>query len=200
MAMNRKPLKLPGIILLLALGCNAAGAADLLGLYVGGAVGEADVNSQQSFNSALYDFDVHHSAWKVMLGVRPIPLVGAELDYLDFGQPHEGNGSGITSVQDKAAALYGLLYVPLPVPYFDVFGKLGLARLENDVTAHLPIACPVGFITCGLFQLSRADTQLAYGAGAQIRIKSLSVRVEYERIQASDGTPELFSLGLTWSF
>jgi hypothetical protein len=28
----------------------------------------------------------------------------------------------------------------------------------------------------------------------------LSVRVEYERIQASDGNPELFSLGLTWSF
>lgn len=186
--------------MLLALGCNAAGAADLFGLYVGGAVGEAGVNSQQSINSALYDFDVHHSAWKVMLGVRPISLVGAEVEYLDFGQPHQGNGLGITSVNDKAAALFGLLYVPLPVPYFDLFGKVGLARLENAVTAHLPIACPVGVTPCGLFQFNRTDTQLAYGAGAQIKIKNLSVRVEYERIQASDGNPELFSLGLTWSF
>jgi hypothetical protein len=193
-------LKLSGIPLLLALGCHAAGAADLLGLYVGGAVGEADVKAQQSFNTALYVFDVHHDAWKVMVGVRPISVVGAEIEYLDFGQPHQGNGAGITSVEDKAAALYGLLYLPLPVPYFDVFGKVGLARLQNDVTAHLPLFCPAGFPSCGLFQLNRTDTQLAYGGGAQIKIQSLAVRVEYERIQASDGNPELFSLGLTWSF
>jgi opacity protein-like surface antigen len=197
--MDRKPLRLAGFLFLL-LSANAAGAADLLGLYAGGAVGQADVNSQQSFNSMLLDFDVHHNAWKVMLGVRPVSLVGAEIEYVDFGQPHRANAIGITSVNDKAAALYGLLYLPLPVPYFDVFGKVGLARLENDVTAHLPLACPVGFPSCGLFQLNRTNTQLAYGGGAQIKIKSLSVRVEYERIQASDGNPELFSIGLTWSF
>jgi hypothetical protein len=167
---------------------------------VGGAIGEADVNSQQSFNSVPLDFDVHHNAWKVMLGVRPISLVGAEIEYLDFGEPHRNTVPGITSVKDKAAALYGLLYAPLPVPYFDVFGKVGLARLENDVTAHFPFTCVVQSPNCGLFQLNRADTQLAYGGGAQIKIKSLSVRVEYERIQASNGNPELFSLGLTWSF
>jgi OmpA-like transmembrane domain len=199
--MDRKPLKPAGILLaLLALGSNAVGAADLLGLYAGAAVGEADVNSQQSFNSVPLDFDVHHNAWKVMLGVRPISLVGAEIEYLDFGQPQRNNVLGITSVKDKAAVLSGVFYVPLPVPYFDVFGKVGLARLENDVTAHFPFACPVGFPSCGLFQLNRTDTHLAYGGGAQIKIRSLSVRVEYERIQASSGNPELFSLGLTWSF
>lgn len=199
--MDRKPWKAAAILIaLLAISSSAAGAAPLFGLYAGASVGEADVNSTQSFNSAPYDFDVHHSAWKVMLGVRPISLLGAEIDYLDFGRPHNGSGPGITSVDDKAAALYGLLYVPLPVPNFDVFGKLGLARLQNDVTAHFPFACTVSFPNCGLFQLNRTDTQLAYGGGAQIRITHLSVRVEYERIQASDGNPELFSLGLTWSF
>lgn len=198
--MDRKPLKLAGMIFLAALSSNAAGAADLLGLYAGGAVGEADVKSQQSFSSIPLDFDVHHNAWKAMLGVRPISWVGAEIEYLDFGQPHSNNGLAMTSVSDKAAALYGVLYAPLPVPYFDVFGKVGLARLQNDVTARFPFACPVGFPSCGLFQLNRTDTQLAYGAGAQIKIQSLSVRVEYERIQASNGNPELFSLGLTWSF
>jgi hypothetical protein len=200
MAMDSKPLKLAGAFFLLILSAHAAGAADLWGLYAGGAVGQADVNSQQSFNSELFDFDVHHDAWKVMLGVRPIHLLGAEIEYVDFGQPHGNPAFGITSVEDKAAVLSGMLYVPLPVPYFDVFAKLGLARLENDVTANLPIACPVGLPSCGLFQLNRTDTQLAYGGGAQITIKSLSVRVEYERIQSSSGNPELFSLGLTWSF
>lgn len=198
--MDGKPVKLTGFLFLSTLCANAAGAADLLGLYAGGAVGQADVNAQQSLNSALYDFDVHHNAWKVMLGVRPISLVGAEIEYLDFGQPRRNSALGITSVEDKAAALSALLYVPLPVPYFDVFGRVGLARLQNDVTAHLPLACPVGFPSCGLFQLNRTDTQLAYGGGAQIKIQKLSVRVEYERIQASNGNPELFSLGLTWSF
>jgi opacity protein-like surface antigen len=198
--MDRKLLKLAGFLFLLISSANAARAADLLGLYAGGAVGQADVNSRQSFNTESLDFDVHHDAWKVMLGVRPISLVGAEIEYVDFGQPHMNTGLGITSVEDKAAILSGMLYVPLPVPYFDVFAKLGLARLENDVTAHLPLACPVGFPSCGLFQLNRTDTQLAYGGGAQIKIKSLSVRVEYQRIQSSSGTPELFSLGLTWSF
>jgi OmpA-like transmembrane domain len=200
MAMDRRPLKLAALLVPLSLCCNAAGAADLLGLYAGGAVGQADVNAQQSFNSVPLHFDVHHDAWKVMLGVRPISLVGAEIEYVDFGQPHRNTASGINSVEDKAAVLSGLLYMPLPVPFFDVFGKVGLARLQNDVTAHLPLLCPIGVANCGLFALNRTDTQLAYGGGAQIKIKSLSVRVEYERIQASDGNPELFSLGLTWSF
>jgi opacity protein-like surface antigen len=199
--MDRKPLRLAGFLLaLLSLSSNAAGAADLLGLYAGAAVGEGDVNSQQTFNSVPLDFDAHHNAWKVMLGVRPISWVGAEIEYVDFGQPHRDMEPGITSVKDKAAVLSGLFYVPLPVPYFDVFGKVGLARLQNDVTAHFPYACPVGLPNCGLFQLNRTDTQLAYGGGAQIKVQSLSVRVEYQRIQASNGNPEMFSLGLTWSF
>jgi opacity protein-like surface antigen len=195
--MNRKPV----IALALLLICGASRAADLLGLYVGGAVGEADVNSRQTFDSIADNFDKHDNAWKAMVGVRPIPLVGAEIEYVDFGQVHGGAGlSTSTTVRDKAAALYGMLYVPLPVPYFDVFGKLGLARLQNDVTARLPFACPVGSPNCGLFQLNRTDTSVAYGGGAQIKIQSFAVRVEYERIQSGNGNPELFSLGFTWGF
>jgi opacity protein-like surface antigen len=47
---------------------------------------------------------------------------------------------------------------------------------------------------------SGSSTHLAYGAGAQLRLTSVAVRVEYERISAGSGDVDLVSLGLTFAF
>jgi len=188
----------------LALASQSALAADPLGFYLGGAIGQANVRLDQSVSDTATSFDEHHSGWKAMIGFRPISVVGAELEYIDFGKPNTTNtsatGTTQTEAQSKAAALFGMVYLPLPVPFLDVFGKAGYSRLQTTADV-VGIQCMSGAEHCGnLFALNRTDARLAYGAGAQLKFASVAIRAEYERIDASTGDPDMLSLGLTWGF
>jgi hypothetical protein len=117
---------------------------------------------------------------------------------VDFGHPSGGPAFAPADARARAAALYGLLYLPLPVPSFDVYAKVGFSRLQTTGTG-VPIgACPGG--PCGLFSLDRTDTRVAFGAGAQIKVSTLAVRAEYERFSSSSGDPSFLSVALTWTF
>jgi hypothetical protein len=60
-------------------------AEDPLGLYVGAALGQSEVRVDESVFGGAPGFDAHRDAWKLLVGLRPISLLGAELDYMDFG-------------------------------------------------------------------------------------------------------------------
>ncbi len=188
----------------LVLASQSARAEDPLGFYLGGSIGQANVRLDQSVPDTATSFDEHHSGWKAMVGFRPISVVGAELEYIDFGKPSTTNTSGTgttqTEAQSKAAALFGMVYLPLPVPFLDVFGKAGYSRLQTTADV-VGVQCVAGAPGCGsLFALNRTDARLAYGAGAQLKFANMAVRAEYERIDASTGDPDMLSLGLTWGF
>ena len=187
-----------------AISCKAALAATPFGLFVGAAGGEADVRMERSLTSTLNDVSEHDTGWKVMVGIRPIQLVGVELEYLDFGSPSYRSGTfplTTGTVRAKAETLLGVLYAPLPVPFLDVYGKLGPARLQTSVHGTIGgIFCPAFQPNCGVISNSQTNTDLAYGAGVQLKFGSAAIRAEYERIKANTGDPSLASLGLTWTF
>jgi hypothetical protein len=201
-------------ILLLALSATCAStrvfADDAGGFYLGAAIGESHVRSSKEIlgdTDFVYPFDEHHSAWKVTAGIRPIPPLGVELEYIDFGNPSAaseiGGFGGISQVDAKALALFAVGYVPLPAPFLDLYGKLGIARLHTTVTEVPPVPdCPGGASSCAAtpFNISGSNTNVAYGAGLQGKFGSLAIRAEYERIAASGGNPDLVSLGVTWTF
>jgi opacity protein-like surface antigen len=206
-----------GILLsisLLAFGVTCAStrvlADDLLGFYVGAGIGESHVRTSKDILGDTdydYDFDEHHSAWKLTAGIRPISPLGVELEYIDFGNPSTGNAisgaGGLSQVDAKSLALFGLGYLPLPVPFLDVYAKLGIARLHTTASEVAPLPfCPAGGGPClpASSNISDSSTNLAYGAGVQGKIGSLAIRAEYERISASGGSPDIFSLGVTWTF
>ena len=176
---------------------HAALAADPLGLYIGGAVGEAQVATDGASVSSA-SFKANHSAYKVMVGIRPISLIGVEVAYMDFGNP-TGDLAGLPAdVKMKGTAAFGVLY--LPVPVIDVYAKLGLARLQSTVNGQIRIACIATPCVPPLFQLDRTNSSIAGGAGVQFAMGSVAVRGEYERFNAAGGNPGLWSLGLTWTF
>jgi opacity protein-like surface antigen len=184
--------------LLAALASQPAAAGDPLGLYLGGAVGQSRVEADgANFNAA--SFKENHSAYKAMVGIRPISSVGVEAAYLDFGHPTGTLGGAPADVTMKGASVFGMLY--LPVPVVDVYAKVGFARLQSTVNGALDAQticgppCPFP-----LFQLSRTNTSFAAGAGVQFKMGSVAVRGEYERFNAAGGNPGLLSLGLTWTF
>ena len=85
-----------GILLLIVGGTCASTRVfpdDVLGVYVGAAIGESHVRtSKEIIGDTGYDysFSEQHSAWKVTAGVRPISRFGVELGYIDFGNPSTG--------------------------------------------------------------------------------------------------------------
>jgi opacity protein-like surface antigen len=198
-----------------ALGIQAACASDwnLLGFYAGAGIGESTVRSDEGFDPDYpLDSHAHHTAYKVLAGIRPIPFVGAEAEYIDFGHPSSTdgyfdglNGSDYSAdSHPKAGVLSAVGYLPLP--FLDVFAKVGVARLETNLNSYADGLCtqidPGG--TCGPPVLTRQhawQTKAAYGGGVQVHFfGSLAVRGEYERINSVYGDPDAFMLSANWTF
>jgi hypothetical protein len=209
-------------LVLLAQPSGNALAEDLLGLYVGGAVGQSELRANiDSFSCAFVtsscpttvpsaSFARHATGWEGFAGIRPLPFVGAEAEYIDFGSggtttvynipaPY----SGIT--HPTATALFAVGYLPIPLPFLDIFGKAGVAALRSNVNiSGVYGACGRGCDPVYLdnFQSSVKGTSArpAYGAGLQIRLGSFALRTTYERISVNTGDPDLLSLGVSWLF
>ncbi len=209
--MERASTSILFIALTAACAVTPAVADGLWGLYVGAAFGESHLGSEKyvqgdtDYSSLL---EGHHGAWYVAAGIRPFQPLGLELQYIDFGRIRAGSGSiagqgGIAAVDAKAGTLSALGYLPLPVPFLDVYGKVGVARLHETTTEIGPVPyCPVGVVPCvpGTSDISNWSTHLAYGAGVQGKIGSLAIREEYERVSAGGENPSIASLGVTWTF
>ncbi len=199
------------------------GSGNPLQFYVGAGAGAATVS--QGFldlGSGIYRSfpDRRHFGWKVLMGIRPVSWVGAELEYLELGSAHLGpsllvpgdvSGGEFLGATTTARAGAGFVmgYLPL-TSRMDFFGKVGVARLQmpNRYTDAIPQTqpCPPGSTggTCALFTQAYfsqhdVDTGPAFGGGAQVHFDAFAVRAEYERISSGIGDPYLLSLGFTWT-
>jgi hypothetical protein len=196
---------------------SATRAADPLGLYFGAAAGQATIRADGTqfvdFGGGPLDGAVsiskNDTGWKAMLGVQPISFIGAEVEYIDFGHTSQtplGFPNSRADLQARAPAAFAVLYAPIFVPAFDLYGKVGMASLHSVVNQMIPLplgvacsptVCPYGYAD---YNRERSDTRLAYGAGLQVKLPRFVIRAEYERISASTGDPSLMSLGLIWRF
>jgi hypothetical protein len=183
-----------------------AGADELLGAYVGGAIGQAHVIASATYptiaNPYASEFDENHSAYEVMVGIRPISFVGAEISYTDFGNPSGELFYHPANVSIRGPAAFGVVYLPITI--LDIYAKAGVARLHDTLSglyANGDLICALGR-PCGTvpFRLDRTNTTFAAGAGAQHKFGPLAVRAEYERFNADAGHPSILSLGLIWTF
>jgi opacity protein-like surface antigen len=197
--------------------CGSAWAADPFGFYMGAGIGHSHVRNDVNFGPLFpvgFSTTGTKTGWKAILGVRPVSIIGAEAEYLDFGSASASAGIPATTLSaglnatvsshPKAAALFAMGYLPIPLPSLDVFAKAGATRLKSSVNATAQATCPISLpciqIIVPPYSASRTDTRFAYGAGLQVKVAGLAVRAEYERIRASGGDPDLLSLAVTWGF
>jgi hypothetical protein len=198
----------------LVTGARHAAANDLLGLYAGVEAGQSNVVAAGEVidtPSVLYyqqgSFDESHPAFQVMAGIRPISVLGAELDYLNLGRPSGSFNAYSADVSMKGGAAFGVLYLPIPV--VDIYLKAGFARIQSEVNGigtfgpHCAFsstsACPQ-YLGLGPFDLERINTSGAAGVGAQYKFGPVAVRAEYERFSAAGEHPSLLGVGISWSF
>lgn len=157
-------------IFVLALAAGAARADDQL-FYLGAGVSSNKISEVTAINS-----DLSSTSWKAYVGVRPINAFAVEADYLDLGSQTvnttDASGTINTNVHYKAFAGYAVGFAPVPLPYLDVFGKIGLARWSSGGNTNAPSG--------SLFSLSDNGTEFAWGVGAQAHFGSVGGRLEYE--------------------
>jgi opacity protein-like surface antigen len=203
----RRHLLAPAALILGSLAATGvAQAADPLGIYIGAAYGQAHLRARfADLDPGSPGFDASHSAYKAILGIRPLSFLGAEIAYMDLGRQSRGFPSATSTEQQlsqRGEAAYALLY--LPVPVIDVYVKAGISRIRTDrhVVYDLPGAgtCVIGISNCNFFSAggNSTDTAFAYGAGLQWKLGSWAVRGEYERFSAAGANPTLFSIGMTY--
>lgn len=201
---------LAGFVALVTMGSCALAATsdpDPLGVYLGAAAGWSDLRNPNGTYPATYPetFQAHATAWKAYVGVRPLSFAGLELGFDNLGDANSqatvvvlGNHVVNTYSKQSAATLFGVGFLPLPLSMVDLYGKLGVARLH---TISQPPPPPVCFLlVCTLSRQNTWSSDLAYGAGVQLRFAKLAIRGEYERISASGGNPDMYSLGINWTF
>lgn len=182
---------------------GSAVAADPLEVYVGAGVGDSTIQQ-----SSAYIDQRHPTGWKVFAGWRPIQMLGVEAEYVDLGSRTNTVPYAEYGVQQhiaaSAVAALAVGYLPQPLPYFDFYGKLGVADLRINATQ--PFVCPP-WLVCPLQSLTPpvvSDTsraRLAYGAGVQLRLGvPMLLRLEYQGFSNSGGDQSLLSLDLALSF
>jgi hypothetical protein len=162
------------LIIALALGTGVAQAGNGL-LYIGAGVSR---NSVRDITATAGNLD--STAWKVWAGFRPISLLGIEADYLKLGSETSSfmfvDGTSTTHLEYKALAVYGVGFLPIPVPSLDVFGKVGLARWTSSGSSTVVFPPGPGSFS----SLSDNGSQFAWGVGGQLHLGNLGARLEYE--------------------
>jgi OOP family OmpA-OmpF porin len=140
----------------------------LRGFYIGGAVGDATVELEDDWTGDKFDAD--DTGYKIIVGYRIIDWVAVEVNYSDYGNPVD-DFLGVdveSSFNGTSVSALGML----PLGNFDLFGRLGISRVEGDFRV-------LGFN--GRF--SEEETEPMFGLGAQFRANpNLAIRLEWEAV------------------
>jgi outer membrane protein with beta-barrel domain len=190
------PRIVPLIVLAAAVVTGTARADDSFNglLYVGAGLSKNKIDGITHTGVPFDDLD--QTSWKVLAGFRPIQPFAIEADYLDLGSHSSTIIGGATAHTDaKAFAGYAVGFLPIPVPFLDVFGKAGVARWKLNGSEGAPSAPPAG-----LFAFSDQGTEFAWGAGAQAHIGNIGGRLEYERFRIPNTSDaQIYSLSVVLS-
>jgi opacity protein-like surface antigen len=162
------------------LASTATMAADN-GIYLGASLGRANVDIDRN-NIPRVDGD--DTGFKFIAGIRPLDWFAVEASYVNFGEVEDGPLQADTD----GISAFGVFFVP--VGPIDLFAKGGLISFDSTIKLDSGVA------------VRRDDgTNLAYGAGVQFRLLSLSLRAEYERFDIDDyKDANMFSIGVTYTF
>jgi hypothetical protein len=179
-------------------------ADNLLGAYAGGAVGQSSIGADQSglvgSSQSLNGYSAKNSAWAVRLGIRPISMLGGELEYASLGSPSLSIGTlARVDMSMKSTGAYALLYLPIPV--LDVYLKGGVASVKSDATLTVLSCTPTpGCLVPAPVRASQTDRSGSYGLGLQFKLGPVGLRGEYLRYSAAGTNPWVGNLGVSWSF
>jgi hypothetical protein len=170
-----------------------SGSAAENGFYLGAASGEMATRDKVGLGNA---YDEQDTSFKVIAGWRPIDWFAIEGSYFDLGEvtlQQSAPNLAPFRLEQKGYDAFAVFLVDIAI--VDLFLKAGAVKSSADLTTRT---------VAGSTSSVDHDTDFAWGAGAQVRFRKLAARIEYERLEISNGDgfkpPKVVSVGVTWSF
>ena len=174
---------LAGLLAALALSLAAvsapAAAADN-GIYLGASAGLSGLHDN------VLDYNANATGFKVIAGWRFLDWLAVEGNYVDFGSGNDTVAGQKIRTDGNGLSLSALAF--LPVGPVDLFARVG--AFDWSASASLG----------SIGKFGDNGTDVTYGAGAQFRILSLSLRAEYEIFDLPGKDVNMFSAGVTYTF
>ncbi len=176
----------------------AQGPYDFTGpnFYLGASVGQSWIKNEiDGYHTNNFGFDV-------TAGVRALPWLGGEISYIDMGDSHDYYGNcfygcdGDHHVRSQGGAAFGVFYLPIPRSIAELYGKVGVARLQ-DRQSGFPYYCNT---QCNYLVNEETNTGFAWGGGLQVHWWNFAFRAEYQQFQNQLGRPGLLTAGAFWNF
>jgi hypothetical protein len=164
----------------------AAQAADN-GVYIG--LGSAEVSPDFDVDALTLDAG-DGNGLKAIAGFRPVDSFAIEANYVDF-DAHVPLANACVAAPCAAEASIDSRLVSVSavglwaLPLVDVYARVGVTRWESEQS---------------LAPEDRSGRDPTYGAGAQVRVGSFALRMEYERFDFDDDSADLVSVGFTYTF
>jgi len=169
---------------------GAASAADN-GIYVG--LASSDVSSGYALGAFASGQPVDDDrGFKAIVGFRPLDSFAIEANYADLGDTRVPLGLACVttpcpselSIDSRAVSVSAVGLFALPL--VDLYARVGVSRWESKETS---------------FSAQTTEgTDPTYGAGAQVRVGSFALPMEYERFDFDDDSADLVSIGFTYTF
>ena len=176
------------------------------GIYLGGSVGQSNIELEEKFYDPEFDVDEKvkykssQTGYKLIGGWRFIDWMSVEANWVDLGTGDDKVGIFDEKVKAEVGvdgwSLSVLGFVPIgPV---DLFARVGAFAWDSEAKLKGGVDPDFGIENS---KASESGTDLTYGIGAQFRVWSLALRAEYEVFDVSDlNTSDMFSIGVTWTF
>ena len=124
-------------------GSQPAAYAQLPDAYVGAGVSQARIDD--IFHSG-HDFDLNNTAWKAFVGVRPIPFLGVEANYMDLGSESRRFGfNGAQSTEATSTPTLSRLcsrLLPLAAAFYGYFRQSGSCAVDPQWPRQFVSFCP----------------------------------------------------------
>jgi OmpA-OmpF porin, OOP family len=167
-----------------------------VGPYVGASVGMANYSTDQCPG----DCDKTDVGGKIFGGYMFTPYIGGEVAYASYGKAklNADVAPGVNVLGElKSSGWSAFLVGQYPIDNFRLFGKLGFARLDNEVSVTVP--------NFGSASDSDSSTEFAWGLGVTYMFnKNLGIRGEYESLrykwEGEKDTLGFWSVGLQYNF
>ena len=178
-------------------GLVAASQASAQGFYIGGSVGQSDMDEGNAVPDLITSgtVDGKDTGFKIFGGYQFNQYFGLELAYVDLGKAsYSGTFLG-APVTGGAVETWGVNFSAvgtLPLgSNFALFGKVGFFTWESeasDTTGGVP------------FSGTEDGTDVSYGLGVSYNFtKNFGVRAEWESFKAV-GDIDLLSIGVVYKF
>ena len=168
---------------------GAAFAADN-GFYLG--LASSDVSSDYEVGPFAAGGADDDRGLKAIVGFRPLDSFAIEANYVDMGETRIPLNIVCTTTpcpteatidsQSISVSAVGLL----PLPLIDLYARVGISKWESELSPFVAE--------------KRDGSDPTYGAGAQFRLGSFALRLEYERFDFDDDSADLVSVGFTYTF